>query len=95
MQVNGKIIDTNNPIDKLTLTIESAVSTYQRENPKLKSRIGIETVKENGEWIFTSRLYGYNCIGTKRLPEVKIIESEAKVLNIFLLNTMMDIHFLK
>ncbi|MDC7227983.1 MAG: recombinase family protein [Spirochaetales bacterium] len=80
LQVNGKIIDINNPNDKLTLTIESAVSTYQRENQNLKSQIGMETVKEKGEWIFTSRLMGWKVGGTKRKPEVTIVEKEAEII---------------
>lgn len=82
LQVNGKIIDINNPNDKLMLTIESAVSTYQRENQNLKSKIGMESVKESGEWIFSSRTHGYNLLGTKRNPLVKVNDGEAKIIRI-------------
>ena len=82
LQVNGKIIDIGNPNDKLMLTIESAVSTYQRENQNLKSKIGMESVKESGEWIFSSRTHGYHLLGTKRKPLVKINEDEAHIIRI-------------
>ena len=49
----------NDPNDELSLSIESAISTYQRKNQNLKSRIGMDTVKAKGDWIFTGRLYGY------------------------------------
>lgn len=80
LQVNGKFIDINNPNDEMLLTIESAVSTYQRKNQNLKSRIGIETKKESGEWIFTSRMLGYQVTFVSGRPKVDVIESEAEMI---------------
>ena len=80
LQVNGKILNLNDPNDELQLTIESAVSTYQRKNQNLKSRIGIDAVKASGEWVFTSRMYGYTNKGNKRKPDIQVVEQEANVI---------------
>jgi site-specific DNA recombinase len=79
LQVNGKIVDIDNPNDKLMLTIESAVSTYQRENQLLKSKIGIETKKEKGQWIFTGKLLGYDVIRKNGNITVSINKEGAEV----------------
>lgn len=80
LHINGSFVDLENPNHELMLTIESAVSTYQRKNQNLKSRIGIETKKENGEWIFTTGLLGYDVIFKGSQPVVSINEKEAEII---------------
>jgi len=82
LHINGKKIDINNPNDKLTLTIESAVSTYQRENQLLKSQIGLDTVWEQGEWIFSSSLYGYRIIGAGKNKTIEVVPEEAETIKL-------------
>lgn len=82
LQINGKDVDISNPNDKLMLTIESAVSTWQRDNQNLKSAIGIETKREHGEWIFISTMYGWKLSGNNKNPIVDIVDNEAKAIKL-------------
>lgn len=80
VQISGSTFDRNVPREKLLFTIESAISTFYREDQNLKSRVGIEQKKKNGEWIFTSRLFGYKVTFEGGQPKVNIVEEEAEVL---------------
>ncbi len=80
LHINGSFVDLDNPNHELMLTIESAVSTFQRKNQNLKSRIGIETKKESGEWIFRGDLLGYDVMFKGSQPIVSINEKEAEII---------------
>jgi site-specific DNA recombinase len=80
LQINGRMVNPNIPGDKLLLTIESAVSTFERENTLLKSRIGMETMKEKGDWIFAGRLLGYEVVKKSGKVHVSVDKEGAEII---------------
>jgi site-specific DNA recombinase len=80
VQIGGATFDKKVPRDELLFTIESAISTFYRKEQKLKSEIGIRQKKSHGEWIFTSRLYGYKVTFEGSTPKVEVVEEEAEVI---------------
>ncbi len=80
VQISGQSFNKNSPRERLILTIESAISEFYRMDQNLKSRAGIDIIKEKGEWIFTSKLYGYNLTPSKKSPVISINEKEAKII---------------
>lgn len=70
-------IDPDAPRDKLLFSIEAAISDFYRTELRMKSESGIEMAKKDGDWIFTSRLYGYR---QDESQTVHIVEEEAKVI---------------
>ena len=80
LQVDGRIVDPEEPVHELDLTIESAVSQFHRRIQLKKSKEGIKQKKEKGDWIFTSRLLGYRIHFEKGMPHVEIVEEEAKII---------------
>ena len=80
VQVNGKIIDPNNPDDELFFSIQSSISTYQRKSQLLKSRAGINLKKKNGDWVMRGDLFGYKLTKNTRSVTATIIEEDAEII---------------
>ena len=78
LESNGRIIDYNNPIDKMIFSMGSVFATYQRDIQRHKSLEGIAKKKENGDWILRGDTFGYNLTYNKGKPVVTINETEAK-----------------
>lgn len=67
---------THDAIGKYRFHMESAASEFLSNLQAEKSLAGMITAKEKGEWLYSSRLWGYE--HTKK--GVQIVESEAEVL---------------
>ena len=80
IQIAGRLVDPENPEDQLLFTISSAVSKYSRQSQHNKSIKGIEKKKSSGNWVFTSRLLGYEVTTKNGKVSVKIIEEEAEII---------------
>lgn len=78
--IDGKVIDSANPQDKMLYTIQSSFSTYQRELQIQKSREGLKKKYLNGDAVFTGKLFGYEVIRKGKNVVATIIEEEAEVL---------------
>ena len=74
---NGRIIDYNNPSDKMMFALNSVFATYQRDIQRDKSLKGIKQKKENGDWILRGDLFGYDLSYSKGKPIITVNETEA------------------
>ena len=77
VQISGRCVDPSNPQDELLFTIESSISTYQRKIQLDKSKAGIKKKKENGDWLFSGGLYGWDVVKKNGKVIVTINEKEA------------------
>ncbi|MCG8452810.1 MAG: recombinase family protein, partial [Spirochaetales bacterium] len=80
VEIAGQRYDLSKPTDKLIFSTLSAIDEYQADIQKDKSLRGIISKKEKGEWIYTSRLYGYKLTRVNGQPHIDIVEEEADVL---------------
>lgn len=79
LQINGKIVDLNDPQELLLLTMESSISTYFRDLQLDKIRKGIDIKHRNGDWIYPDTLIGYNSIKKSGKNIVTVNEEEASL----------------
>lgn len=80
VQIGGRVLDESSPRDELIFTIESAIAQFQLKEQKLKSLIGIDEKRKNGEWLFTGRLLGYDLEKDGNKLIAKINEDEAAII---------------
>jgi site-specific DNA recombinase len=80
VQISGEILDSKIPRERLIFTVESAISEFHRLDQNLKSRVGIDQKKKSGEWLFTSRLFGYELSFQGNQPFVEVVEEEAEAI---------------
>ena len=81
LQIKGKILDPDDPVDELLLTFMSGIGAYQRKYQNLRVKEAIKYVKQKGNWIFTGRLYGYDQSYDKNgNTKISINEKEAEIL---------------
>lgn len=60
VQINGVYYDPSDPDSDFLFDIHSTIAKYYLAIQRKKSLTGIRQKKENGEWVFTGRLYGYD-----------------------------------
>ena len=80
LQVNGAIVDLDDPQHELSVNMQSVIGQYSRKYQNKRSRDGMDQKKRNGDWIFTSRLLGYRVYFEKGKPIVEIVEEEAEII---------------
>lgn len=80
VQIGGKTFDESSPRDELLFTIEAAISSFYRKEQNLKSHVGIELSKKNGNWIFTGNLLGYDVKMIRNKKIIEINEEEAEII---------------
>lgn len=82
LEIGGRKLDSNNYTDLLNFNILSSINAYFRRVQNDKSKQSIKLVKEKGDWIFTSRLYGYKIdITAPKGSKVTIIDEEANIIS--------------
>jgi len=75
--MDGREIDLNNPQEILQLNLNNSINSYNVQMQKQKSLAGMKRKKENGNWIFSNRLLGYNIVGRNKKVKIEIVDSEA------------------
>ena len=78
LQINGKIVDLDDPQELMLLTIESGISTYFRGLQLDKIKKGIHQKHASGNRVYKDDLLGYNLIKQRGVNHISINEEEAK-----------------
>lgn len=80
VHIAGQLFDLSDPMQEAMFNMLSTMDQFELKIKRQKSIRGIESSRKEGNWIYTSRLFGYRQVRRNGRVTIEIIPEEAEII---------------